>query len=148
MIALNPGLPLPAYQDALRQIVEIGAGQSGMTANREKYRLLRDGVKVGFRKDDGSMAARTLRVFDFDTPDNNGHCSSPTSRQIRKTRRKAGLFCVFRTNAIQPGHIVGSFGRSLRGRPMLFTITRCSTAPSLPQIDTVRLLPALRPSGR
>ena len=71
LMALNPGLPLAAYQDALRQIVEIGAGQSGMAANREKYRLLRDGVKVSFRKDDGSMDARSLRVFDFDTPDNN-----------------------------------------------------------------------------
>lgn len=71
LMALNPGLPLPAYQDALRQIVEIGAGQGGMTANREKYRLLRDGVKVSFRKDDGTMDARTLRVFDFDAPDNN-----------------------------------------------------------------------------
>jgi len=71
LMALNPGLPLVAYQDALRQIVEIGAGQSGMAANRDKYRLLRDGVKVTFRKDDGSMDARSLRVFDFDTPDNN-----------------------------------------------------------------------------
>lgn len=71
LMALNPGLPLLAYQDALRQIVEIGAGQSGMTANKDKYLLLRDGVKVSFRKDDGSMDARSLRVFDFDAPDNN-----------------------------------------------------------------------------
>ncbi len=71
LMALNPGLPLVAYQDALRQIVEIGAGQSGMAANRDKYRLLRDGVNVEFRKEDGTVAARTLRVFDFDAPDNN-----------------------------------------------------------------------------
>lgn len=71
LMALNPGLPLVAYQDALRQIVEIGAGQGGMAANRDKYRLLRDGVKVEFRKPDGTMDARTLRLFDFADPDNN-----------------------------------------------------------------------------
>ena len=71
LIELNPGLPDMAYQDALRQIVEVGVGQGGMVANRAKYRLLRDGVKVEFRKPDGEMDAKTLRVFDFDTPDNN-----------------------------------------------------------------------------
>ena len=71
LIELNPGLPSVAYQDALRQLVDIGAGQTGMTANWEKYRLLRDGVKVEFRKPDGSLDARTLRLFDFDVPENN-----------------------------------------------------------------------------
>lgn len=71
LMVLNPGLPLVAYEDALRQIVEIGAGQSTMATNREKYRLLRDGVKVSFRKDDGQLDARTLRVFDFDDAHNN-----------------------------------------------------------------------------
>lgn len=71
LIELNPGLPDVAYQDALRQIVDVGVGQAGMVANKEKYRLLRDGVKVEFRKQDGDMDAQTLRIFDFDTPDNN-----------------------------------------------------------------------------
>lgn len=71
LMFLNPGLPMPAYQDAIRQIVDIGAGQSGIIANREKYRLLREGVKVSFRKDDGQRDARTLRVLDFDEPANN-----------------------------------------------------------------------------
>lgn len=68
---LNPGLPEVAYQDALRQIVEAVAGQSLMAVNREKYALLREGVKVEFRLPDGRLDARTLRVFDFDTPENN-----------------------------------------------------------------------------
>lgn len=71
LVALNPGLPEVAYQDALRQIVEVGPGQGGMLANREKYQLLRNGVKVRFRKPDGAMDARTLRVFDFDQPESN-----------------------------------------------------------------------------
>ena len=71
LVTLNPGLPDAAYQDALRQVVEVGAGLAGMAANRDKYRQLRDGVKVTFRKPDGSLDARTLRVFDFDVPENN-----------------------------------------------------------------------------
>lgn len=71
LIELNPGLPEVAYKDALRRIVEIGVGQDRMAINREKYALLRDGVKVEFRKPDGGMDAKTLRVFDFDNPDNN-----------------------------------------------------------------------------
>lgn len=71
LMALNPGLPPAAYREALRRIVEVGAGQSGMTANREKYAQLRNGVKVEYRNDAGAMEARSLRVFDFDAPENN-----------------------------------------------------------------------------
>ncbi|MFC3716315.1 type I restriction endonuclease subunit R [Luteimonas soli] len=71
LVELNPGLPDVVYQAALRWIVEVGAGQGAMLANREKYGLLRDGVKVEYRKNDGTMDARTLRVFDFDNPENN-----------------------------------------------------------------------------
>ena len=71
LIALNPGLPDAAYRDALRQIVEVGPGLRGMAANREKYQLLREGVKVQFRSPQNALETRTLRVFDFDTPENN-----------------------------------------------------------------------------
>ncbi|WP_176044614.1 type I restriction endonuclease subunit R [Burkholderia vietnamiensis] len=71
LIELNPGLPDAAYQDALRQIVEVSAGQSGMSLNREKYLLLRDGVKVAFRNAKGEHEQQILRVFDFKTPENN-----------------------------------------------------------------------------
>lgn len=71
LVELNPGLPDGAYQDALRQIVDVGAGLRGMPANREKYRLLRDGVQTSFRTPEGELDTRTLRVFDFDAPENN-----------------------------------------------------------------------------
>lgn len=71
LIALNPGLPPVAYQDALRQIVEASVGQTSMATNKEKYYLLRDGVNVQFRNAQGEMDAKTLRVFDFDNPQNN-----------------------------------------------------------------------------
>jgi type I restriction enzyme R subunit len=71
LVALNPGLPAVAYQDAVRQITEVTVGQTGMATNKEKYYLLRDGVKVQFRNDQGEMDAKTLRVFDFDNAKNN-----------------------------------------------------------------------------
>ncbi|MBS1866797.1 MAG: type I restriction endonuclease subunit R, partial [Acidobacteria bacterium] len=71
LIALNPGLPEVAYQDALRQIVEPGVGLSALALNREKYELLKDGVSVVFRNAQGERVKQRLRVFDFEKPENN-----------------------------------------------------------------------------
>ncbi|MCB1023815.1 MAG: type I restriction endonuclease subunit R, partial [Acidobacteria bacterium] len=68
---LNPGLPNEAYDDAIRQITESDASQTIASANREKYSLLRDGVKVSFHNDDNFLQRERLRVFDFENPDNN-----------------------------------------------------------------------------
>ena len=53
-----------------------------------------------------------------------------------------------RLNSGQPGPEAGAFARSLRGRPMLFTITWSSNSPFLLQIEMVRLLPAAVPLAR
>ena len=71
LAALNPGLPDAAYEDAVRQIVETAALQGTAAANREKYALMRDGVRVGFRNHKGKLVHERLRVFDFDEPANN-----------------------------------------------------------------------------
>ncbi len=68
---LNPGYPDIAYDDAVRQIVEYTPSQTTIATNREKYELLRNGVKVSFKDDKGQQQKRTLRVFDFDDPENN-----------------------------------------------------------------------------
>lgn len=66
LMALNPGLPEAAYQDALRQIVGPGVGLSALALNREKYALLKDGVSVVFRNAQGESVKQRLRVFDFE----------------------------------------------------------------------------------
>ncbi len=71
LMALNPGLPGEAYDDAVRQIVTTTATQSLAATNREKYTLLRDGVQVTFRNDKGERVRQRLRVFDFAEPTNN-----------------------------------------------------------------------------
>ena len=68
---LNPGLPQAAYDDAVRQLTASVASQTLVAANREKYALLRDGVRVSFRNDKGERGRERLRVFDFDDPTTN-----------------------------------------------------------------------------
>ncbi|NKX75753.1 type I restriction endonuclease subunit R [Rhodobacteraceae bacterium R_SAG3] len=70
LVTLNPGLPDDAYQQALRQITDVFGSQSLLRINQEKYALIRDGVQVKFRQN-GEAKVAHLRVFDFDTPENN-----------------------------------------------------------------------------
>jgi len=71
LVELNPDLPTDAYDDALRQIVTTLATQTLLATNREKYALIKDGVQVTFRNEDGERVRQRLRVFDFIEPTNN-----------------------------------------------------------------------------
>ena len=71
LVELNPSLPDAAYADAVKQLTVTAASQDIVTANREKYMLMRDGVPVTFRNDKGERTHARLRVFDFDEPENN-----------------------------------------------------------------------------
>lgn len=68
---LNPSLPDAAYDDAVRQITETVASQTLAATNREKYALLRDGVQVSFRNDEGELVKERLQLIDFDDPVKN-----------------------------------------------------------------------------
>jgi type I restriction enzyme, R subunit len=70
LVKLNPGLPEVAYKQALREITDIFGSQSLIRINQDKYNLIHDGVKVKFRQD-GEQKIERLRVFDYDTPENN-----------------------------------------------------------------------------
>ncbi|HOO77997.1 MAG TPA: type I restriction endonuclease subunit R [bacterium] len=71
LVELNPDLPDEAYDAAVRQITATSATQSLLATNREKYALLRDGVQVTYRNEEGEPMRRRLRVFDFAEPTNN-----------------------------------------------------------------------------
>lgn len=68
---LNPDLPDPAYDDAVRQITATVSSQSLIATNREKHDLIRDGVRVTFRNTKGERVRDQLRLFDFAEPSNN-----------------------------------------------------------------------------
>ena len=71
---LNPGLPDRAYQQACDILTAESSVKQLHEINREKYFLLRDGIKVQLPPSpDGRLPARTvtLRCFDFDNPESN-----------------------------------------------------------------------------
>jgi type I restriction enzyme R subunit len=71
LVELNPGLPNEAYDDAVRQITATVASQTLAATNREKHGLVRDGVQVTFRNDEGERVRERLRVFDYGEATNN-----------------------------------------------------------------------------
>ena len=68
---LNPGLPEVAIEEALRQLTQTRLAQSDMTANREVYQLLRDGVRVMVTNSKGKEEPATVQVIDFDQASRN-----------------------------------------------------------------------------
>jgi type I restriction enzyme R subunit len=71
LVEFNSGLPDDAYDDAVRQIVEISSTQTVLATNRDKHDLFKGGVEVIFRNTRGAREKRRLQVFDFDEPTNN-----------------------------------------------------------------------------
>ena len=71
LIEFNPGLPEHVYDSAVRIITDCNASQTGLAVNHEKYELLKNGVQVTFRDDEGKQRKERLKVFDFSNPENN-----------------------------------------------------------------------------
>lgn len=70
--AFNPNLPEQAYSQAYEKLTEVSISKSLSEINFEKHQLLRNGIPVDFINDKGEQVKnKTLRVFDFETADNN-----------------------------------------------------------------------------
>jgi len=68
----NPRLPEQAYIKAYEKLNEESSTKSLAEINHEKYQLLREGVPVDFINEKGEQIKnKTLKVFDFDNPENN-----------------------------------------------------------------------------
>ena len=67
---LNPAIPTDAREGALRKLLRHDA-PSLVTNNRAFHRMLRDGVPVEYRREDGSIAGDHVRLINFDSPDAN-----------------------------------------------------------------------------
>lgn len=68
---LNKDLPEAAYQQAIEQIEQKSADKTLGRINKEKSKLLREGVPVSYTNKEGQLEKRDLRVFDFDDYRNN-----------------------------------------------------------------------------
>jgi hypothetical protein len=67
---LNPDLPNEAIQLAIEELTRDRSTSLEAT-NREIYQLLKNGVKVRFKTDEDEEQEETVRVIDWNTPDNN-----------------------------------------------------------------------------
>ena len=55
---LNPNLPKSAYKDACNKIALKNVGKKLDKINKEKYELLKSGVKVSFTNDKGELTKK------------------------------------------------------------------------------------------
>src|SRR6266513_2742415 len=62
---LNPAIPSDAREEAMRKVLRHDA-PSLVGNNRAFHRMLRDGVPVEYRREDGSIAGDHVRLIDFD----------------------------------------------------------------------------------
>lgn len=69
--ALNPQLPADALEKAFEELIRDRTALLAVNANREVYRLLKDGVKVEVADEHGGTAIETVRVIDWNQPENN-----------------------------------------------------------------------------
>lgn len=68
---LNPNLPQEAYKEAINKIAQNEADKKLDRINKEKYELIKKGIPVSFTNQKGELTKKTLRVFDFDYPEDN-----------------------------------------------------------------------------
>src|SRR6266566_586966 len=68
---LNPFFSSEAIKLAIEELTRPRNVLSLVNANREVYRLLKDGVRVHIRDTEGGEKVETVHVIDWDTPTNN-----------------------------------------------------------------------------
>ena len=68
---LNPDVPEIAIEAAIDILIQNRSTQSIASANQETYQLLKTGIKVTYRDDDNEEQLETLRIIDWNNPNNN-----------------------------------------------------------------------------
>ena len=72
LIKLNDGLPAEAIQNAIDELTRDRSAMSLEAANREVYRLLKEGVPVSLpNREHGGQKTERLRVVDWNHPEHN-----------------------------------------------------------------------------
>ena len=68
---LNPGLSQEVLQLAAEELARDRSSLSPAEANRDVYRMLKGGVRVTIRDEEGNETVENVRVIDWDNPHNN-----------------------------------------------------------------------------
>jgi len=65
---LNPALPSIAIELAITEIIRDRSTLPLIVANQDVYKLIKDGVKVKFKDEQGKNREETVRVMEWDKP--------------------------------------------------------------------------------
>lgn len=68
---LNPTLPTEAINLAIEELIRDRSALSLANANRETYKLIKDGVKVTYRNSDNEEITETVQIINWKTPTEN-----------------------------------------------------------------------------
>ena len=68
---LNPELDSEPITLAIEELLQDRSAMSLVQANREIYKLLKEGVKVSFENDEGEEVDETVRIIDWKESENN-----------------------------------------------------------------------------
>jgi len=68
---LNPEVSPTAIQIAIDELAKDRSAMSAARANQAVYKLLKDGVRVTYKRDDEDEAVETVRLIDWRDPANN-----------------------------------------------------------------------------
>lgn len=71
LLRLNSGITNEAVTLAIEAVTRDRSSLNPVNANKEIYKMLRNGVKVNIRKGDEDEEVETVKVIDFDNPENN-----------------------------------------------------------------------------
>lgn len=96
LLALNPGLPADAYAQAVEQLAQDRSKQIAVNANRDFYRLLKDGVKVKVPDEHGGHRRGT-------TGDRRGVDGRRTGDLRHPDQARAGAHMYDRYTGTGPG---------------------------------------------
>ena len=98
LVRLNPDLPPPAIDDALRALTAHDFSRSMVQHNQDFARLIRNGVPVHYRDASGRLHDARAKVIDFDnTPSSNRFLAvrelKLTGLRTPNYNRRADLVC-------------------------------------------------------
>jgi type I restriction enzyme R subunit len=68
---LNPDLPPQAIEAAIEELTKDRSSLSPVSANRDIYSMLKDGVPIKFKTESGEETEERVRVIDWEAPLNN-----------------------------------------------------------------------------
>ena len=71
LIKLNPDASSEAITLAIEELTRDRSVQNPAVANKEVYKMLREGVKVTVKNEEGNEDTETIKVIDFNNPRNN-----------------------------------------------------------------------------